>query len=112
MRDRELESCFRAQDQEVECAVLDGSIFYSCRSSHLEITSLMVIDPLGPGGAGRYRCDPNTPKAVSRFYLGQKSLQLPMLQQRRLPGEVKGRLLAAGSPPTVRRNSGDLSVVC
>lgn len=45
----ELESCFRARDQEVECAFFDGSIFYSCRSSHLEITSLIVIDPLSPG---------------------------------------------------------------
>lgn len=28
---------------------LVGRIFYSCRSSHLEITSLIVIDPLSPG---------------------------------------------------------------
>lgn len=48
----ELESCFRAQDQEVECDFLDGGIFYSCRSSHLEMTSLIVIDPLSPGEPG------------------------------------------------------------
>lgn len=44
------DACVSTLDQEVEYAFfLVGSIFYSCRSSHLEITSLIVIDPLSPG---------------------------------------------------------------
>lgn len=58
----ELEGCFCAQDQEVEYAIflceslIHGAV--SC-SSHLKMTSLIVIDPHNPFGAGWCRRNPS-----------------------------------------------------
>lgn len=81
----------------------DGSIFYSWHSRHLEITSLIAIDPLSPGEPDATAVNTHSRRRLTLLerlresYLGQRSRQLPMLPHRRPPDEAKGRLLAAGS---------------